>query len=384
MIMSSRSKAPGGRATLRANSRLQGTNAVTFRTIRDSTGGRARARWTAILISCLGLFATGTCLAQDRAFEQAAKLGRGINILGYDGLWEGGVDAPFRMQNLRQIRQAGFQHVRINFFAFKHMNAENKIDPAVLVRLDDVIWETIDAGLIPVLDEHDYGECQMRISACETKLVAFWEQIAARYAGKHPSLIFELLNEPGGNMPAQTWSNLAQRLLAIIRRSNPNRTVIVAAISSDDTTAIQHPQLPKDDRNIILTIHYYAPFPFTHQGAPWSPQLAALRDIRWGSDADRRKLTEDFNRIAAWGKAENRPVYLGEFSVYEAAPLADRLRYLTFVTRTAESLGWPWAYWQFDHDFALFDSVRQQWNTAVLDALMRGSTSKASPRRTKN
>lgn len=323
------------------------------------------------LVLGFSLFSAGDSRAQDRSFEVAAKLGRGVNILGYDGLWEGGVNAPFRMQHLRLIRQAGFRHVRINFFAFKHMNGENRIDRAVLVRLDDVIEETIGAGLIPILDEHDYGECQIKIASCEAKLLAFWTEIAQRYAGKHPTLIFELLNEPGGNMPAETWNDLALRLLATIRQSNPDRTIIVAAINSDDTTAIRHPNLPKSDRNIILTVHYYAPFTFTHQGAPWSPELARRRNIAWGSAADRKKLADDFRRIATWAKAENRPLYLGEFGVYDAAPLADRLRYLASVTRTAESHGWPWAYWQFDHDFALFDSERQQWNAPVLNALMR-------------
>jgi endoglucanase len=331
-----------------------------------------RLRWLAVALTLiLCLLQAGVAHAQDRSFDVAARLGRGVNILGYDGIWEGGTNAPFRMQNLRLIRQAGFRHVRINFFAFKHMGSDNLVDPAVLQRLDGVIEQTIAAGLIPVLDEHDYGECQVRLAVCETKLTAFWRQIADRYRGKYPSLVFELLNEPGGNMPAQMWNDLALRLLASIRASNLDRTIIVAAINSDDTTAIRSPQLPKNDRNLILTVHYYAPFAFTHQGAPWSPELAARRNITWGSAADRQKLRDDFQRINAWARAENRPVYLGEFGVFDAAPLEDRVRYLAAVTSTAESFGWPWAYWQFDHDFALFDSATQRWNAPVLDALMR-------------
>ncbi|WP_204307889.1 hypothetical protein, partial [Klebsiella pneumoniae] len=65
------------------------------------------------LVLGFGLLSAGDSRAQDRSFEVAAKLGRGVNILGYDGLWEGGVNAPFRMQHLRLIRQAGFRHVRI-------------------------------------------------------------------------------------------------------------------------------------------------------------------------------------------------------------------------------------------------------------------------------
>ena len=28
-------------------------------------------------------------------------------------------------------------------------------------------------------------------------------------------------------------------------------------------------QLPEDDQNLIITVHYYLPFEFTHQGAEW-------------------------------------------------------------------------------------------------------------------
>ena len=67
---------------------------------------------------------------------------------------------------------------------------------------------------------------------------------------------------------------------------------------------------------------------------------------------------------------EKRPVYLGEFGVYERAPSESRARYLSFVARAADKLGWSWAYWQFDHDFAAFDSARQAWKPDILRALI--------------
>ena len=40
-------------------------------------------------------------------------------------------------------------------------------------------------------------------------------------------------------------------------------------------------------------------------------------------------------------------------TAYEKAPMESRVRCTDSVARTAESMGWSWAYWQFDSDFNL-------------------------------
>ncbi|TAI66012.1 cellulase [Bradyrhizobium sp. Leo170] len=307
--------------------------------------------------------------SEQIAFREVAGLGRGINILGYDGIWEGAENAPFRLENLTAIQRAGFSHVRINFFGFKHMDSNNILDEAVLKRLDRVIEEVFARKLIPILDEHDTDCCQRYISGCAEKLKSFWKQIASRYAGKYPALLFEILNEPGGHMTSAEWNSLLNECLGIIRVTNPERTVIVAVLNTDDAP-IDELVLPAGDRKLIVTFHYYAPIRFTHQGAPWSRTFSTIRPLDWGAREDEARVVADFTRINLWSQREKRPIYLGEFGVYERAPSESRQRYLSFVARNADRFGWAWAYWQFDHDFAAFDSVRQTWNWDVLHALM--------------
>ena len=336
---------------------------------RPAVQQRLRDGAIALLIGMIGhLLTPGLAAASDAIFQDAARMGPGINILGYDGIWEGAEGAPFRTENYKMIRAAGFRHVRINFFGFQHMDAANRLDEAVLLRLDRVIEQVVAADLVPVLDQHDSDLCQQTPASCAAKLTAFWTQIAARYAGQHPSLIFEIMNEPGGQMTAAAWNTLAADVLKIIRASHPDRPVIVAAINIVGVP-IDELQLPPDDRRLIVTVHYYEPFHFTHQGAPWSEELSRIGPLSWGNAEDRAKVTSDFEQIARWARKHNRPIYLGEFGVYERAPRVSRLRYISFLARSAESFGWSWAYWQFDHDFAAFDTERQRWNPDILDAL---------------
>lgn len=332
----------------------------------------AARRWVTFAIAS-AISALAICPRADAAGPGTAPapvaLGRGINILGYDGIWEGGRNAPFRLDNLTAIRKAGFSHVRINFFGFKFMGEGNLLDETVLRRLDAVIEEVLARKLIPILDEHDTHVCQRDVSECTEKLKAFWTQIAARYAGKYPKLVFEVLNEPGGQMASTAWNALLNECLGIIRATNPRRTVIAAVLNVDDMP-VDDLVLPSDDRNLIVTFHYYAPIRFTHQGAPWSPTFSRIGPLDWGSAEDESKARADFEKIRSWSEREKRPIYVGEFGVYEAAPAEARTRYLSFVARSAERLGWAWAYWQFDHDFAAFDSARQTWKPDILRALM--------------
>lgn len=307
---------------------------------------------------------------EDPAFATAQRMGRGVNVLGFDGIWDGGTDAPFRLSTFLVLREAGFRHVRINLFGFKYMDADHVIAPQVLDDLDRVLDASIAAGLVPVIDQHDLELCQIEPERCAAPLLAFWKQVSERYAGRYPEAVFEILNEPGGTMTSDEWNALSGDVLALIRKTNPARTVIVAALNSENPTSIEVLALPVADRNIIVTVHYYKPFLFTHQGAPWSPDLAALPVTDWGTPAEKVVVESDLQVIAQWAKAQRRPVYLGEFGVYEAAPMAARARYAGFLARAAESLGWPWAYWQFDHDFALFDMDTQTFVPEILRALI--------------
>lgn len=303
-----------------------------------------------------------------RAAEVAKKMGAGVNILGYDGIWDGHPDSPFRSRNLRRIHDAGFRHVRINLFAFGRMDAERRLNPSTLHALDNIVGQAIADGLIPIIDEHDVDECQDTPKSCAEKLRAFWSQISSRYAHRYPAAVYEILNEPGGNMNRDEWNAMVLDVLGIIRNVDADRVVVVAGLNSDDPQSMQTIDLPDNDRNIILTVHYYKPFAFTHQGAPWAPEASASRGVPWGTASDKDAVQADFTAISRW--ARGRPVYLGEFGVYDKAGLESRVKYLSFVARSAEREGWSWAYWQFDHDFALFDSEKDRWIAPLLRALM--------------
>jgi endoglucanase len=195
------------------------------------------------------------------------------------------------------------------------------------------------------------------------RLVALWEQIAARYKDRPPEVYFELLNEPRGNLTESIWNTIIPRLLAAVRKTNPTRPVIVGPGHWNAVEALEKLKLPVDDRNLIVTVHFYEPFEFTHQGAPWVKHSNNWNGRRWsGSGAERAAVRSSLLEAAAWAKERGRPVFLGEFGAYDAADMGSRLRWTGFVAREAEQLGFSWAYWDFGSRFGAYDLKTGTWS----------------------
>lgn len=310
--------------------------------------------------------------ASPDAFEQIKRLGRGVNILGYDPIWDGFPGARFKEKHFKLIREAGFQSVRINLHALQRMDpaAGFKLDESWLRTLDWAVKNALANGLMVVLDLHNYNDVAADPAGFKPRLLAFWEQVGGRYKDAPDSVLFEVLNEPNGRLTPALWKEWLAEALAVIRRTNPTRTVVVGPPFWNGIDHLAELALPASDRNLIVTVHYYEPFTFTHQGAPWSPETVRFSGVTWGSEAERKRLRDDFARVQKWSEAERRPILLGEFGAYEKGPMESRARYTDAVARAAESLGWAWAYWQFDSDFIVYDIDRDRWVEPIKQALV--------------
>ena len=82
----------------------------------------------ALLLTAILMFTAPVGRAQPgtaNAFEQNRKLGRGVNILGYDPIWRSRDQARFQARHFRLLKESGFQSVRINLQPFRQMDAAN-------------------------------------------------------------------------------------------------------------------------------------------------------------------------------------------------------------------------------------------------------------------
>jgi len=305
------------------------------------------------------------------AAGQNRLLGRGVNIIGYDPLWRSRERARFQDKHFGLLKAAGFQSVRINLAPFRRMDRAKDwaIDPAWLQTLDWAVDHASAAGLQVILDLHEYGAMGDDPEGNRERFLASWTQLSDHCRQRPNSVCFEILNEPNKKLTPAEWNRYLAEALAVIRKQNPERNVIVGPAFWNSVDHLDELSLPATDRHLIVTVHYYKPMQFTHQGAAWTNQKDKT-GVSWGSDAERQAVRDDFARVSAWAKTNDRPILLGEFGAYDQAPMESRVRYTSFVARKAEAAGWSWAYWQFDSDFILWDMRADHWVEPILGALI--------------
>ncbi len=295
------------------------------------------------------------------------NLGNALDVAGDDRRqWEADVG------HLDVIADAGFDTVRIPVAWSKHASAAApfEIPPALFAAVDRIVDGALERDLEVVLNVHHYDELCADPTAHRDRFLALWSQVAARYATLPTTARFELLNEPHDRLTGERWNELLTDSLSVVRDSNPDRDVVVGPADRNSITGLADLELP-DDHRLIVTIHYYLPLSFTHQGAQWWPHAVEWLGTRWGSLADRQAVRDDLVTAAAWTGARGRRLFIGEFGTFHLAPATDRAAWTAHVRTVAESLDIPWCYWDFATDFGIYDPIANQWDPELRVALLQ-------------
>ena len=147
------------------------------------------------------------------AFEQNARLGRGVNIIGYDPLWKDPSKARMKEKHFKLIKEAGFDNVRIKIspFKFSMNDSTYTIDPGFFVTLDWAIKEALKNNLMAIVDFHEHTTIQKDPLGIKPMFLAMWKQIALHCKDYPNDVLFEICNEP--NMKPEIWNEMHTRSL---------------------------------------------------------------------------------------------------------------------------------------------------------------------------
>jgi endoglucanase len=289
------------------------------------------------------------------AWDQDRVLGRGISILGNDPIWKSFRQGRFKTDHFQKIRAAGFTNVRIVVQSSDAMDKNNRLSDQWLATLDWAISGANKAGLNVIVDAHDGKACNDMAAACPDMVIRFWKQAAHHLRKRGDNVMFELLDAPHGALDGARWNSLIQALVPIVRADNPNRTLVIGPAEGNSFAQLDTLLLPEKDRHIIVTFHYGI--------APGAACCTA---------AERARIDGDFASVAAWSKAQDRPILLGAFGTGQNGDTASGIAWSRAVARSAERHDFAWTYWQFDGESAAYDMKTDAWVSPILGALIPG------------
>jgi len=135
----------------------------------------------------------------------------------------------------------------------------------------------------------------------------------------------------------------------------------------NSASALPRLVLPPDP-NLVLTVHHYEPFDFTHQGAEWmTPPMKT--GLTCCSKAQRQQMTDLLDLAVREAGRLGRPVFVGEFGAYDKVAPADRVAYSQLMRSEMESRGLPWMYWELAAGFGVYDRQRGAFRPELMAAL---------------
>ncbi|TVR75076.1 MAG: T9SS C-terminal target domain-containing protein [Marinilabiliales bacterium] len=332
---------------------------------------------TVIFVISALVFSFANANDSTPAFEMNQRLGRGINIGNtFEAPSETAWSNPWNHDYAGIISELGFSHIRVPVRWEPRSMDEPPytIDVQFFERLKSVIDTALYHNLHVIINMHHHDALLNDPDGQKERFLSQWEQIAEYFKDYPDSLLFEIFNEPHGNFTPQKWNEFFPEALSKIRLTNPDRMVLIGTADWGGLGGLGHLVLP-DDPNLILTVHYYSPFQFTHQGASWvGGDADAWLGTRWNdTEAEREAIESDFRAALQFSEEHNIPVHVGEFGAYSRADMDSRVRWTTFNSRYFEQLGFSWAYWEFSAGFGIYDRNSGQLRQELVDALLHNT-----------
>jgi hypothetical protein len=283
-----------------------------------------------------------------------------------EGDWN---NPPARESYFDLYKQAGFDVVRVPVRWDEHTSYEApyRVDQEWMDRVEEVLDWGLERDLFIVVNAHHDDWIKQNYSNPDyrDRFDSIWSQIAVRFRDKSEKLIFEILNEPHGLTKEQN-DELHQRVLSIIRRTNPTRNVIIQGHNWGGSDELIEMAVPDDDF-LIGSFHSYDPWPFglTGEGPFGYTELVALRN--------------KFQAVKDWSDATGIPVFLGEFGCHRDAEYNLRMKhYKTYVDLSRE-FGFTPCAWDDGGDFRIMERASGGWNEIKDILIYSGATAPRDP-----
>jgi len=325
---------------------------------------------TVLAISWTGIILT----AQITPHEAVSQMQKGINMGNtLEAPTIGSWNNPAPNENyFDKYKEAGFDLVRIPVRWDKHTinSSPYTIDNEWLDFVEEVLDWGLARDLFVVVNSHhddwiktDYDNPEYR-----ARFDSIWSQISVRFKDKPEKLLFEILNEPKGLTQLQN-DEMHQRVLSIIRKTNPTRIVIFQGHEWGGADELVTAAVPEDDY-VIGSYHAYSPYRF-----------AMLGEGIWGSTSDKNSLNAIMQNVKNWSDENNVPVFFGEFGAVHTCDYYCRMKNYFYTVLYAQKHGFAYSAWDngMNGEYEILERDTKRWDDVKDILIFSNAISPADP-----
>lgn len=379
-----------------------------MKTILSAAGGHSAQRsystkcgLTALAVFLL--FATTACQPKENNF----KVHRGTNLSHW--LSQSEVRGEERAKHIQEddmarLESLGFDFVRIPIDEVQMWDEDGNKLPEAWNLLTNGIDLAIKHHLRVVVDlhiirshyfnaENEDGQSANTLFTSEKsqqQLIDMWYQLSEVL--RHysvDSVAYEFMNEPVAPEHEQ-WNQLIAKVHNALRTIEPQRTLVIGSNLWQGVGTFQYLKVPENDKNIILSFHFYEPMVLTHYNTWWNPirfytgdvhypgQLISDKD--WNACPDKVKAIvadyhQEWNEEVLYQRMKQAidvadslglQLFCGEWGVYENVDREWAYAWTRDMIKVFNRFNVAWCTWCYDADFGFYDQSKEDYKDREL------------------
>ncbi len=323
------------------------------------------------------------------------KLGTGVNVSHWLSQSESrGTEREnlITKRDFDSIAAMGFDHVRLPVDEEQLYDEQMNRNEEAFQLMNNAIKWSLENNLNVIVDlhiirahhfnhENKDANTLFEDSKQQEKMVNIWLDLQKDLM-QYPNdrLAYELMNEAVAPTD-EDWNQLIAKLIAEIRLKEPERVIVVGSNMWQTVETFHALKVPENDKNLILSFHFYYPLVVTHYRAPWlllreytgpvqypgqaidttiysqlSPEL--VDEIRKSNGVwNKERLAETMKPAIEKAKELNLPLYCGEFGCYPAfIDKETRLRWYRDIAAVFRENNINNGHWCYKGDFPVVNA----------------------------
>lgn len=342
------------------------------------------------------------------------ELHRGVNIshwLSQTGSWVHRT-SYFTEHDVEFLHSMGYDHIRLPLDEEVLFDEQgNCIDSAFTSVTNAIDW-CIKRDMRVIVDLHILrshhfnsrnNEGAMTLwtdTIAQNHVLNVWDSISNRlHTYSNAMVAYECMNEPVAP-EHEMWNKLVERMIAKIRSLEPDRVIMLGSNRWQKPHTFPYLRVPKNDKNIILTVHTYHPYFVTHYQAFWSaakfykgpvqypgypitpedyktyvdttnaPLVSRIHEEKSLEYFDKQKLQEILQPAIDKAKEYGLQLYCSEFGCLPNIPRDMRLRYFQDITDVFRQNNISYSSWDYKGHFGIVTYDNENRKPTYIDTTL--------------